>query len=177
MNLVILKGNVGADPEIRQTANGVKVASIRMVTSKKKKDANGQRVEESEWHSLVAWDKQAEMIEKYVKKGTAILIQGELKTRSWQDKNTQENRYKTEVTVRTWEFAEKSQPEGNPQQQGGRSGSQKPENMWDQVQQTVGQSQPQQDTPFSKPDDFATNIPQHQIDQSRSPIQEDDIPF
>lgn len=100
-NLVILVGNLGADPEIRRVgASGALVANLRVATTKKWKDKDsGEKKESTEWHSVVVWGNGlVEVIEQYVNKGDRVYIRGELKTRKWQDQNGND-RYSTEVVV------------------------------------------------------------------------------
>ncbi|HEX7078901.1 MAG TPA: single-stranded DNA-binding protein [Candidatus Eisenbacteria bacterium] len=96
VNKVILVGNLGADPEVRSTPGGQRVANIRLATSRQWTSQDGQRQEKTEWHSIVIWGKQADIAEKYLTKGKQIYLEGRLETRSWQDKEGQ-TRYKTEV--------------------------------------------------------------------------------
>jgi single-strand DNA-binding protein len=97
INKVILIGNVGKDPEIRNLENGVKVANFPLATTEVyKKDGN--RMEQTEWHSIVLWRGLAEVAEKIVRKGSQIYIEGKLRTRSWEDKD-KVKRYSTEVVV------------------------------------------------------------------------------
>ena len=96
VNKVILVGNLGADPEVRTTPGGQRVANIRIATSRQWTSQDGQRQEKTEWHSIVIWGKQADVAEKYLTKGKQIYLEGRLETRSWQDKEGQ-TRYKTEV--------------------------------------------------------------------------------
>lgn len=77
-NKVILAGNVGKDPEIKTLQSGVKLASFSLATSKKWKDDGGEQHEKTEWHNCTAWRKLADIVEKYVKKGDALLIEGEI---------------------------------------------------------------------------------------------------
>lgn len=97
VNKVILIGNLGKDPEIRRLENGAVVANFSIATSEVFTDkATGERRETTDWHNIVAWRGLAEVIEKYIKKGTKIYVEGKLKTRSWQDKEGN-TRYTTEV--------------------------------------------------------------------------------
>ena len=97
VNKVILVGNLGADPEVRYMTNGDAVANIRMATTESWKDKNtGERKEITEWHRVVFYRKLAEIVEKYLKKGSAVYIEGRIRTRKWQDKEGQE-RYTTEI--------------------------------------------------------------------------------
>lgn len=96
LNRVMLIGNLGKDVEARMTPSGVKVTSFRLATTEKYTDKNGNKVEATEWHSVVCWRGLAEVVEKYVKRGEKVYVQGRLKTRSFEDKNGQ-TRYVTEI--------------------------------------------------------------------------------
>src|SRR5262245_66527094 len=97
VNKVILIGNLGADPEIRHLQNGVSVANFRIATSETFKDkTTGEKREQTEWHSIVAWRGLAEITEKYLKKGSKVYVEGKLRTRQWQDKDGNQ-RYTTEI--------------------------------------------------------------------------------
>ena len=97
INKVILVGNLGQDPELRYTPNGVPVCSLRLATSESYTDrASGERVTTTEWHNIVLWRGLAETAGKYLKTGSQVYIEGKLKTRQWQDQRGQ-NRYTTEV--------------------------------------------------------------------------------
>lgn len=97
-NKVQLIGNVGQDPTITNLDNGRKVARLSIATNEHYKDANGEKQTDTNWHTLVAWGKVADIIEKYVTKGKEIAIEGKLTTRSYEDKDGIK-RYVTEVTV------------------------------------------------------------------------------
>jgi single-strand DNA-binding protein len=97
VNKVILIGNLGRDPEVRSTPSGQPVASFSLATSRKWKDKTGNRQEETEWHNIVVWGKQAEIAGQYLKKGKQIYLEGRLQTRSWDDKQSGEKKYRTEV--------------------------------------------------------------------------------
>lgn len=117
VNKVILVGNVGRDPEMRALPSGQPVASLSLATSRRFKDRDGQRQEQTEWHNLVAFGKTAETIGQYVTKGKQLFIEGRIQTRSWDDKNTGEKKYRTEIVVEFVTFLGKA-AEGS----GGRSG-------------------------------------------------------
>lgn len=97
-NKVQLIGRLGQTPEVKKLDSGKIVANFSLATSDKYKNAKGELIENTEWHNLVAWGKTAEIIEKYVKKGNEIAIEGKLTNRSWEDKDGN-NRYATEVLV------------------------------------------------------------------------------
>ena len=97
-NKVQLIGNVGNDPEIKTFDGGKKLAKLAIATNESYKNDKGEKVEETQWHNLVAWGKTADIIEKYVVKGKEIAIEGKLTHRSYEDKNG-EKRYVTEVVI------------------------------------------------------------------------------
>ena len=95
VNKVTLLGNVGKDPEIRSSASGIMVANLTLATSDNQKDAQGNWQEHTEWHNLVAFKRTAEIVRDYVKKGSKLYIEGKITTRSWDDKESGQKRYKT----------------------------------------------------------------------------------
>lgn len=97
INKVILIGNLGRDPEVRYTPSGAAVCNISLATTRNWKDKNsGDKVEETEWHRVVFYDRLAEIAGEYLKKGRPVYVEGRLKTRKWQDKDGKDN-YTTEV--------------------------------------------------------------------------------
>ena len=161
INKVILIGNVGQDPEIRYTGdvnNGTKVATLRVATTERYRDRNGNLQEHTEWHSIVVWRNTADVVEKYVKKGTQVYIEGRLRTRSWDDQNGNK-RYVTEIVADTLQLLGR-RPEGQGQQQVGY--------------QTPGQQQPYQQPAYQQP------YQQPAQPQARPMVEEqpdDDLPF
>jgi single-strand DNA-binding protein len=97
VNKVFLLGNVGKDPEIRATAGGMTVASFSLATADRAKDAQGNWADKTEWHNIVCFQRTAEVVRDYVKKGSQLLIEGKIQTRSWDDKTSGEKKYKTEI--------------------------------------------------------------------------------
>lgn len=99
INKVILIGNLGRDPEVRYTPNGAAVCNVSIATTRNWKDKNsGDKVEETEWHRVVFYDRLAEIAGEYLKKGRPVYVEGRLKTRKWQDKDGKDN-YTTEVVA------------------------------------------------------------------------------
>ena len=97
INKVILVGNVGVDPEIRTTESGVKVARVRLATTERLFDRQANETKEhTEWHTITLWRGLADVVDKYVRKGSQIYIEGRLRTREWTDKDNQK-RYTTEI--------------------------------------------------------------------------------
>jgi single-strand DNA-binding protein len=95
----MLIGNLGKDPEMRYTPAGVPVASFSMATSESWRDQDGNTQERTEWHNIVAWRKLAEICAEYLKKGKKIYIEGRIQTRNYDDKNTGQKRYITEIVA------------------------------------------------------------------------------
>ncbi|MCX7227785.1 MAG: single-stranded DNA-binding protein [Burkholderiales bacterium] len=97
VNKVIVVGNLGKDPETRYSPNGGAICNVRIATTRNWKDkATGEKKEETEWHSVVFYDRLAEIAGEYLKKGRSVYVEGRLKTRKWQDKEGQD-RYTTEI--------------------------------------------------------------------------------
>jgi len=97
VNKVIIVGNLGKDPETRYSPNGGAICNVRIATTRNWKDkTSGEKKEETEWHSVVFYDRLAEIAGEYLKKGRSVYVEGRLKTRKWQDKEGQD-RYTTEV--------------------------------------------------------------------------------
>lgn len=96
VNKVILIGNLGADPEVRYMPSGDAVANLRIATTENWKDKNGEKQEKTEWHRVSFFGRQAEICGEYLKKGSAIYVEGSLQTRKWQNKEGQDQ-YTTEI--------------------------------------------------------------------------------
>ena len=101
INKVILLGNLGADPEIRYTAGGDAVATISVATSSSWNDKqSGEKREKTEWHRVVFFRRLAEVVGEYLKKGSSIYVEGQLQTNSYDDKNTGEKKFSTQIVAR-----------------------------------------------------------------------------
>ncbi len=98
LNKVFILGNLTRDPELRQTAGGQAVCSFGVATNRRYTDKSGQKQEQVEFHNLVAWGRTAEVIGQYLRKGSMVLVEGRLQTRSWQDQQGMKH-WKTEVIV------------------------------------------------------------------------------
>lgn len=123
MNKVFILGNLTRDPELRQTPSGQAVVSFSVATNRTFTDSTGQRQKQAEFHNVVAWGRQAEIVNQYLKKGSPVLIEGRLQTRSWQDQQGVKH-WKTEIILERFEFvggrreagdAEQREPAGAPQ--------------------------------------------------------------
>ena len=107
VNIVHLIGNLGSDPEIKFLDNGTGVVNVSLATNENYKDkTTGEKVEHTEWHRLVVWGRQAEVLNQYTTKGSKIFVEGSLQTRKWEDKE-EITRYTTEVKVRNFSFLDK----------------------------------------------------------------------
>lgn len=98
VNKVILVGNLGRDPEVRYSPDGAAICNVSLATTSQWKDKNsGERREETEWHRVVFYNRLAEIAGEYLRKGRSVYVEGRLKTRKWQDKETGQDRYSTEI--------------------------------------------------------------------------------
>jgi single-strand DNA-binding protein len=101
INKAIIVGNLGRDPEVRYTANGSAVANVTVATSESWKDKqSGERQERTEWHRVVFFGRLAEIAEEYLKKGSQVYVEGSIRTQKWQDKESGQDRYTTEIVAR-----------------------------------------------------------------------------
>lgn len=99
VNKVMLLGNVGKDPEMRATQGGMVIASLTLATADRQKDQQGNWTDKTEWHNLVCFGRTAEIVRDYVKKGSQLFIEGKIQTRSWDDKESGQKKYRTEILV------------------------------------------------------------------------------
>jgi single-strand DNA-binding protein len=152
LNKVMLIGNLGRDPELSKTNGGNSVASFSIATTERYTDKQGQRQENTEWHNIVAWGKQAEVVAQYLQKGSSVLIEGKLTTRSWE--NDGKTNYKTEIVMSNFSFLDKLEQgnqQGQPQaQQGGGFGGQ-PQQQSQQSSGFGGAPQQQSQAPAGLP--------------------------
>ncbi len=99
VNKVILIGNLGKDPEIKYTPSGAPIARFSLATNERTKDKDGNWTDRTEWHNIVAFQRTAEIAGEYLKKGRSVYIEGRIHTDTWDDKDTGQKRYKTEIYV------------------------------------------------------------------------------
>ena len=99
LNRVQLIGNLGKDPEVKYTPQGTPVAKITIATNERYKDKDGNWQDRTEWHNVVLWQRLAEIAGEYLKKGGKVYIEGRLQTRSWDDKQTNQKKYMTEIVA------------------------------------------------------------------------------
>jgi len=121
INKVILIGNLGQDPDLRSTASGSTVANLRIATTERRKDRDGNWGDHTEWHSVVSFGRTAENVGKYCRKGKQIYVEGRLQTRKWQDRDGRD-RYSTEVVADNIRFLGGSQGQSQSSSYGGGNG-------------------------------------------------------
>ena len=168
----MLIGNVGRDPEVRYIENSgnAKVATFTLATTERYRDRNGETRENTEWHNIVAWRNSADIVERFVKKGTQLYIEGRLRTRSWDDQ-TGNKRYTTEIMVDNLQLL--GRKSDNPASQtgygvqpqgGGQGGFHQQPYGGNQADQSYGQQTYQ-------------TAQQHQTPAPAEDLPEDDLPF
>lgn len=131
VNKVILIGNLGADPETRYLPSGDAVTNIRIATSEKWKDKSGEQQEHTEWHRIAFFGKLAEIAGEYLKKGSPVYVEGRIRTRKWQDKESGQDRYSTEIVADRMQLL------------GGRGGGAEPMTREPAAATTGGNNKPQ----------------------------------
>ena len=152
LNKAFLYGNLTRDPELRALPSGAQVASFALATNRTYKDKDGAKKESVEFHNIVAFGRQAELIGQYMKKGRPIFVEGRIQTRSWDDKTSGEKKYRTEVVVENFQFG--------PSAPGAGGGSYAPRGDGDQS------------APQGKRNDKSTDI-----EYPAEDISPEDIPF
>ena len=154
VNKVILLGNLGKDPEVKYTPQGTPVAKLTVATNYRYKDKNEQWQDQTEWHNVVLWQRLAEIAGEYLKKGSKVYIEGRLQTRSWEDKQTNQKRYMTEIVANDLVLLGGRGEGGGSGDSGGSSRSASGNNNFDQ------------------------RTPEHEpVGAGSSPISDEDIPF
>lgn len=124
VNKVILVGRLGRDPEVRSTPSGATVAKFSIATDERYTDKSGERQERTEWHNIVAWARLGEICGQYLKKGKLVYIEGSLRTDSWDDKETGQKKYRTEIVAREMKMLDrKGDDEGGAYAGAGRGAS------------------------------------------------------
>jgi len=126
VNKVILIGRLGKDPEIKSIPSGQTVAKFTIATDERFTDKSGEKQERTEWHNIVAWAKLAEICGQYLRKGKLVYIEGRIRTDSWEDKETKQKRYRTEIVAENMQMLDrKGDEEGGGSYSGGGSYAQK----------------------------------------------------
>jgi single-strand DNA-binding protein len=107
INKVILVGRLGKDPEVKATPSGSTVAKFSLATDEKFTDREGNKQERTEWHNVIAWGKLGEICGQYLRKGKLVYIEGKIRTDSWEDKETKQKRYRTEIIADTMQMLDR----------------------------------------------------------------------
>lgn len=160
LNKVILIGNLGRDPEVRYMPNGEAVCNFSIATTDSWKDKQGQKQERTEWHNIVMYRRLAEIAGEYLRKGSAVYVEGRIQTRKWQDKNTGQDRYTTEIIADQMQMLGSRSGGGAAPMSGESQGG----GYDDFNQDTPAQSHPKAATqnksaPATNFDDFEDDIP------------------
>ena len=180
LNKAMLIGNVGRDPEVRyldgQSGNA-KVATFTLATTERYRDRNGETRENTEWHNIVAWRNTADVVERFVKKGTQLYIEGRIRTRSWDDQ-TGNKRYTTEIIADTLQLLGKKSDNPGAQQGGYPQQGQAYQQPAQGYQQPGYTAPAQQNTPAYAQQAQPSYQPQ-QAQQANiaDDMPEDDLPF
>jgi len=130
LNKAIVIGNLTRDPELRSLPSGIKVCSFSLATNRVWKDKNGVKQESADYHNVVVFGRQAETVAQYMKKGSSMLVEGRMQTRSWDDKTSGEKKYRTEIVADRTQFGPKGGSTGGST--GGaapKAAEQKPEEL------------------------------------------------
>lgn len=112
INKAIIYGNLTRDPELRAMPSGMNVANFSIATNRVFKDKDGKKQEQTDFHNVVVFGRQADTVSQYLKKGSGVFIEGHMQTRSWDDKKTGEKKYRTEVVAERVQFGPRKQTDG-----------------------------------------------------------------
>ncbi len=159
VNKVILIGNLGKDPEIKYTPSGMAVAHFSLATNERVKDKDGNWNDRTEWHNIVLFDRKAEVAGEYLKKGRTVYIEGSIRTNSWDDKETGQKKYRTEIIGNQMVLLggpRDSEGGGSGGYSGGRSAAAKSSGGFDQ---RTPESEAPQSAPSSGPEITDEDIP------------------
>jgi single-strand DNA-binding protein len=141
LNKAIIIGNLTRDPELKSLPSGIKVCSFSVATNRVWKDKNGAKQESADYHNIVVFGRQAETVSQYMKKGNSILVEGRMQTRSWDDKNSGEKKYRTEIIADRVQFGPRSSGGG----QGSSSSTQYSSNNSSVKEEEGGIEYPEED--------------------------------
>jgi len=126
INKVILVGRLGKDPEIRSTPGGQTVAKFSVATDERFTDKSGEKQERTEWHNVVCWARLAEICGQYLRKGMLVYIEGSIRTDSWEDKESGQKKYRTDIVANTMKMLERKRDSEEGGSYGGGYGARKP---------------------------------------------------
>ncbi len=159
LNKVTLIGHLGKDPEVAYVSENIARARFSLATSESYKDKEGNRVDQTEWHDITLWRKQAEIAEKYLKKGSLIYLEGRLRSRSWEDEQGNK-KYATGVEGLTFIMLDKKEDGGGNYGGGNAGGYSQPQSNSQPQQQSSPTSQPQaQNASGGSGEDYNDDLP------------------
>lgn len=122
INKALIYGNLTRDPELRALSSGMNVASFSIATNRTFKDRDGKKQEQADFHNIVVFGRQADLVSQYLKRGNAAFVEGRIQTRSWDDKKTGEKKYRTEIVADYVQFGPKPSGGGGPSTGSGQGG-------------------------------------------------------
>jgi single-strand DNA-binding protein len=134
LNKAFIIGNLTRDPEIKALPSGIKVCSFSVATNRVWKDANGAKQEAADYHNIVVFGRQAETVAQYMKKGSQVMIEGRMQTRSWDDSGTGTKKYRTEVIADRVQFGSTGSPSGSPRPSTGGAPAPKEDSSMDSIE-------------------------------------------
>ena len=172
LNKVMIIGRLGADPELRYTQSGSPVASLRIATDESYTDKDGNRMERTEWHRVVVFQRSAENCNQYLRKGSLVYVEGKLTTRKWQDQNGQD-RYTTEIRADRVQFLDRRNSNGEDGAMDGGMGYTPPRFQQPQRQGAAPMRQQASRRPAPQQDSYEDLGPAFPSEASTM----DDIPF
>lgn len=178
-NKVILIGNVGKDPDVRHLPSGGTVANFSLATSDRARDKSGNWVDQTEWHTIVCWSSNADVAERFIRKGTQLMVEGKIRYRQWQDQN-QQTRYTTEIVADNIRLLGKKadNPASNMQGAAPAGSGYQPPVQQNGGQQQYGQQQNGQPQQYGQAQQFSqpqpTSSPMNFADEGDG---SDDLPF
>jgi len=172
VNKVTILGRLGADPEVRHFENGSTVAKTRVATTEKYTNKEGQKIENTEWHTIVFWRGLAGVVEKYLKKGDQVYVEGRLKTRSWEDQDGNK-RYATDIEAR-----EMVMLGGNRNSNSGQSNS-VPNSVYEQeaMNKSANGSATQSQNTSKNEEIVSAKVENPTVQSEKKESFEDDLPF
>ncbi|OHA18747.1 MAG: single-stranded DNA-binding protein [Candidatus Taylorbacteria bacterium RIFCSPHIGHO2_01_FULL_46_22b] len=137
LNKALIIGNLTRDPELRSLPSGIQVSSFSVATNRVYKDKDGNKKEQADFHNVVVFGRQAELVAQYLKKGSSVLVEGRMQTRSWDDKDGQK-KYRTEIVADRVQFGPRGSGSSSPSSEaGGKKGESKPADAIEYPQEEV----------------------------------------
>ena len=148
LNKALIIGNLTRDPEMRSLPSGIQVTSFSVATNRVFKDKEGNKKEQADFHNIVVFGRQAELVAQYLKKGSSVLVEGRMQTRSWDDKTSGQKKYRTEIVADRVQFGPRSSGTGaGPSRKSGSDAPEKADKPADAIEYPQEDINPE-DIPF-----------------------------